>query len=183
MPTDLTLLFAMSALRRATARTTGLINSASLDHAQPPPPAETTFPHTPDSSRHSAVCCCLLCEQRGTGEQAMRAAGGDYDHFLAHVASPRPRTDAPGGASVAWELGHTSTKMTLGHVRDNAATATRVAAVEASLGVPKPSAGSPEQRSLMGGPTPSSLSMLSHYRDAGIVLFAASVLLFPGRRA
>ena len=117
----------------------------------------------------------------------MRAAGGDYDHFLAHVASPRPRTDAPGGASieaVAWELGHTSTKMTSGHcVRDNAATAARVAAVEASLGVPKPSAGSPEQLSLMGGPTPSSLSMLSHYRDAGIVLFAASVLLFPGRRA
>ena len=47
--------------------------------------AVSTFSRTPDPSKHSAVCCCSLCEQRGTGEQAMRSVGGDYQRFLARL--------------------------------------------------------------------------------------------------
>ena len=47
--------------------------------------ATSTVSRSPDPRRHSAVCCCKLCEQRGTGEQAMRAVGGDYRRFLARV--------------------------------------------------------------------------------------------------
>ena len=50
-------------------------------------PAVSTVSRTPDPSKHSAVCCCSLCEQRGTGEQAMRSVGGDYRRFLARVGS------------------------------------------------------------------------------------------------
>ena len=46
--------------------------------------ASTVLP-APDPRRHSAVCCCRLCEQRGTGEQAMRSVGGDYQRFLARL--------------------------------------------------------------------------------------------------
>lgn len=67
-----------------------------------------------------------------------------------------------GGASVeavARVLGHTSTKMTLGHyISEEAATAARVAAVEASLSVPNHSAASSDENSPTGGPTRSSLS-------------------------
>ncbi len=48
--------------------------------------ATSTVSRTPDPRRHSAVCCCRLCEQRDTGEQAMRSVGGDYQRFLAHLA-------------------------------------------------------------------------------------------------
>ncbi len=48
--------------------------------------ATSTVFQTPDPRRHSAVCCCRLCEQRGTGEQAMRSVGGDYQRFLARLA-------------------------------------------------------------------------------------------------
>ena len=75
MPTDLTLLFPMSAPRRAAELETGLNHSAD----------GATVPRAPDASRHSAVCCCRLCEQRGTGEQAMRSVGGDYQRFLARL--------------------------------------------------------------------------------------------------
>ena len=95
MHSTLTLLFAMSASRREAGQKIELNHSASAGHAQPSSSAEATFPRTPDPSRHSLVCCCRLCEQRGTGEQAMRSVGGDYARFLARVASPRPRTDAP----------------------------------------------------------------------------------------
>ncbi len=47
--------------------------------------ATSTVSRTPDPRRHSAVCCCGLCEQRGTGEQAMRSVGGDYQRFLARL--------------------------------------------------------------------------------------------------
>jgi len=47
--------------------------------------ATSTVSRAPDPRRHSAVCCCRLCEQRGTGEQAMRSVGGDYQRFLARL--------------------------------------------------------------------------------------------------
>ena len=50
-------------------------------------PAVSTVSRPPDPRRHSAVCCCRLCEQRGTGEQAMRSVGGDYRRFLARVGT------------------------------------------------------------------------------------------------
>ncbi len=49
--------------------------------------AASTVPQTPDPSKHSAVCCCSLCEQRGTGEQAMRSVCGDYPRFLSRVGT------------------------------------------------------------------------------------------------
>ena len=62
-----------------------------------------------------------------------------------------------GGASVeavARVLGHTSTKMTLGHyVTEEAATAARVAAVDASLSLPNHSESNSDQNSPTGGPT------------------------------
>ena len=87
MAIDLTLLFALSAPRRASEPQTGLNHSA----------ADATVPQAPDPRRHSVVCCCLLCEQHGTGEQALRAVRGDYARFLARVASPKPRMDVPAG--------------------------------------------------------------------------------------
>ena len=47
--------------------------------------AVSTVPPAADPRRHSAVCCCRLCEQRGTGEQAMRSVGGHYQRFLARL--------------------------------------------------------------------------------------------------
>jgi hypothetical protein len=70
MPTDLTLLPSLSTPRQATSSQAG---------------ATSTVSRTPDPRRHSAVCCCGLCEQRGTGEQAMRSVGGDYRRFLARL--------------------------------------------------------------------------------------------------
>ena len=70
MPADLTLLLSTSPSRPATGGQA---------------PAVSTVSRTPDTRRHSAVCCCTLCEQRGTGEQAMRAVGGDYRRFLARL--------------------------------------------------------------------------------------------------
>ena len=67
----------------------------SAKHEQPSPSAGAHAPPTPDPRRHSMVCCCLLCEQRGTGEQAMRSAHGDYGRFLASVRSAAPRDDGP----------------------------------------------------------------------------------------
>ena len=62
-----------------------------------------------------------------------------------------------GGASVeavARVLGHTSTKMTLGHyITEEAATAARVAAVDASLSLPNHSEAIFDQNSPTGGPT------------------------------
>ena len=77
MAIDLTLLSPLSANRRAAEHETNLSHSAE----------GATVPRTPDPSRHSAVCCCRLCEQRGTGEQAMRSVGGDYRRFLARVGT------------------------------------------------------------------------------------------------
>ena len=70
MATDLTLLLSLSPPRQATGSQA---------------PAVSTVLQTPDPRRHSAVCCCRLCEQRGTGEQAMRSVGGDYQRFLARL--------------------------------------------------------------------------------------------------
>lgn len=100
MPTDLTLLFAMSAPRRAVDRIPELNHSAPSDREQLPPSADASVPRLPDPRRHSVVCCCLRCELHGTGEQAMREVGGDYARFLARVASPISRSDGPGGSSV-----------------------------------------------------------------------------------
>jgi len=70
MATDLTLLPSLSLPRQATGSQAA---------------ATSTVSRTPDPRRHSAVCCCRLCEQRGTGEQAMRSVGGDYQRFLARL--------------------------------------------------------------------------------------------------
>ena len=59
------------------------------------PAAVSTVSQRPDPSKHSAVCCCSLCEQRGTGEQAMRAARGDYRRFLRFVGSLSPLPGSP----------------------------------------------------------------------------------------
>ena len=71
MPVALTLLPSLSTSRQA---------------AGSQAPATSTVLPTPDPRRHSAVCCCRFCEQRGTGEQAMRSVGGDYQRFLARLA-------------------------------------------------------------------------------------------------
>jgi len=47
--------------------------------------ADSAFVRAPDPGRHSAVCCCRLCERCGTGEQAMRSVSGDYQRFLARL--------------------------------------------------------------------------------------------------
>ena len=70
MATNLTLLLSLSPPRQATGSQAA---------------AASTVSRTPDPRRHSAVCCCRLCEQRGTGEQAMRSVGGDYQRFLARL--------------------------------------------------------------------------------------------------
>ena len=97
MPTDLTLLFAMSAPRRAEDCKFELNHSASSVCKPLSPSAATSVPRQPDPRRHSVVCCCLLCELHDTGEQAMRAVGGDYARFLARVASPLSLSDRPMG--------------------------------------------------------------------------------------
>ena len=70
MTDTLTLLSTLSASRRAAG------SQAT---------AVSTVPRAPDPSKHSVVCCCSLCEQRGTGEQAMRSVRGDYPRFLSRV--------------------------------------------------------------------------------------------------
>lgn len=87
-------LFPLSALPRAPEHQTNLNHSAQ----------GAAVPRAPDPRRHSAVCCCLLCEQHGTGEQAIRQARGNYSGFLALVAASKPPTDAaahPTGRSVS----------------------------------------------------------------------------------
>ena len=95
MPCDLTLLLPLSASRRSAGSSGELIHSAEPVCSQPLPSAGATAPRMPDPRRHSVVCCCLLCEQHGTGEQAMRAVGSDYERFLARVSSSMPRLDRP----------------------------------------------------------------------------------------
>ena len=99
MPADLTLLFAMSAPRRVAGARSELNHSASSNVQPPSPSVAAAVPRQPDPRRHSAVCCCLLCELHDTGEQAMRAVGGDYDRFLARVASHPAGSDRLGGHS------------------------------------------------------------------------------------
>jgi len=70
MATDLTLLPSLSTSRQATGSQAAAVS---------------TVLQAPDPRRHSVVCCCRLCEQRGTGEQAMRSVGGDYQRFLARL--------------------------------------------------------------------------------------------------
>jgi hypothetical protein len=71
------------------SRVLTLLSTLSTSRQAPgsQPPAVSTVSPTPDPSKHSAVCCCTLCEQRGTGELAMRSVGGDYQRFLARVGS------------------------------------------------------------------------------------------------
>ena len=72
-----------------------MAGSASIEPDRQRPSAGTGTAPPPDPSRHSMVCCCLLCEQYGTGEQAMRAAQGDYGQFLASVRSAARQADQP----------------------------------------------------------------------------------------
>jgi hypothetical protein len=87
MATTLTLLLLMSWRRRLPRRKSQGGGGAPILSTQAPP-AERSLTSPPNPRLHSPVCCCLLCEQSGTGEQAMRSVGGDYERFLAQVASP-----------------------------------------------------------------------------------------------
>ena len=95
MATDLTLLFLMSASRRTAGHKPELGATSASKQTQERLAAGADSSPRPDPRRHSLVCCCLLCEQSGTGEQAMRSVGGDYERFLASVASPAPRACSP----------------------------------------------------------------------------------------
>ena len=66
-----------------------------LEHERPGPSAGAKLPPTPDPRRHSMICCCRLCEQQDTGEQAMRSARGDYGQFLASIRSAATSADEP----------------------------------------------------------------------------------------
>ena len=66
-----------------------------LEHGQHGPSVSANLSPTADASRHSMVCCCLSCEQQGTGEQAMRSARGDYPQFLASIRSAVLRAEEP----------------------------------------------------------------------------------------
>ena len=83
---------------RLTAKFGSELNHSAASVGTPlSPSVATSVPRTPDPRRHSAVCCCLLCELHDTGEQAMRAVGGDYGRFLARGASPLSFADRSGG--------------------------------------------------------------------------------------
>ena len=85
-----TLLLALSACRRTVGRKL-LSSSAWLRGlCQRSPSALAASSPISDSRRHTPVCGCVLCEQQGTGEQAMRAACGDYGRFLRLVGSLSP---------------------------------------------------------------------------------------------
>ena len=95
MATTLTLLFLMSASRRTAGHTPEADATSALKLTQERLAAEADSSPRPGPRRHSPVCCCSLCEQAGTGEQAMRSVGGDYERFLASVASPVARAGSP----------------------------------------------------------------------------------------
>ena len=90
MFTALTLLSALSACRRTVSRkflsTSAWLRGLCLSSSS----ALATSSPASDRRRHTPVCCCVLCEQQGTGEQAMRAARGDYGLFLRLVGSLSP---------------------------------------------------------------------------------------------
>ena len=81
------LLFMLSACRRAVGRKLKAASAWLAKCCQIRPSSEAPIPPASDARRHSIVCCCLRCEQQGTGEQAMRSVGGDYRRFLARVRS------------------------------------------------------------------------------------------------
>ena len=95
MPTDLTLLFLMSASRRTAGHKSEPDATSTLRQTQERFADGADSSSRPDPRRHSPVCCCLLCEKSDSGEQAMRAVGGDYARFLARVASAKPLKDRP----------------------------------------------------------------------------------------
>ena len=72
-----------------------------LEHERLGPSAGANLQPSPDPRRHSMVCCCKLCEQQGTGEQAMRSARGDYRHFLASIHSADSHADEPTARAMA----------------------------------------------------------------------------------
>jgi hypothetical protein len=85
-----TLLLAMSRRTKSTDRTLQGATVSPAQPMQPSPPAERPPGSPPDPRLHSAVCCCLLCEQAATGEQAMRSVGGDYGRFLTQIGASLP---------------------------------------------------------------------------------------------
>ena len=97
MPVDLTLLSALSSHPRGAGRNPQANSSVPAESR----PVQGSV-QLPDPRRHSPVCCCLLCEQQGTGEQAMRSVRGNYRRFLARVHAPAARpTVSPSTLSVA----------------------------------------------------------------------------------
>ncbi len=105
----------LSASRRDSDPPSEVSHSSPTDLVHLPSTASASVPRAPDPTRHSSVCCCLLCEQHGTGEQAMRQARGNYSRFLSFVDISKPRPDAvasPTGRSVSLgrlSAGHTQT--------------------------------------------------------------------------
>ena len=84
------LLFMLSACRRAVGRQLSAASTWLRARGQRPPSAPAASSPASDTRRHTPVCCCLLCEQQDAGEQAMRAARGDYRRFLRFVGSLSP---------------------------------------------------------------------------------------------
>jgi hypothetical protein len=72
----------MSPSHRATDGNPKTTATFSVDPKHSLPRADSRCAPLPDSRRHSPVCSCQLCEQRVTGEQAMRSARGNYRRFL-----------------------------------------------------------------------------------------------------
>ncbi len=104
MANSLTLLPMLSAPRRDSDPPSEVSHSSPTGLAPLASAVSASVPRAPDPSRHSPVCGCLLCEEYGTGEQAMRQARGNYSRFLTLVASSKPSTDAaasPTGRSVS----------------------------------------------------------------------------------
>ena len=99
MSTTMTLLLPMSPCRRMAGHKPELGATSASKQTQERLAAGADSSPRPNPRRHSPVCCCLLCEQAGTGEQAMRSVRGDYERFLASVASPVTRTGSSPAAS------------------------------------------------------------------------------------
>ena len=89
------MLFPMSPCRRTVGHKSEPDATSALKLTQERLEAGADSSPRPDPRRHSSVCCCLLCEQVGTGEQAVRSVAGDYERFLASVTSPAPRSGSP----------------------------------------------------------------------------------------
>ena len=93
--TGSTLLFMLSACRRTVGRKLKAASAWLRTWGHRAPSASASSSPASDTRRHTPVCCCLRCEQQGTGEQAMRSVRGDYRRFLWFVGARSPRASFP----------------------------------------------------------------------------------------